>query len=67
VKKNSGEGETSTCNFIDVMLLENACQNTSTKAENTPKAFGSRALPRPAEEAYSAPLDPLAGFKEAYF
>jgi len=31
------------------------------------KPFGGRALPRPAGEAYSAPIDPLAGFKGAYF
>jgi len=29
-----------------------------------PKSFVGRALPGPAEGAYSAPPDPLAGFKE---
>jgi len=30
-------------------------------------AFGGRALPGPAGGAYSAPPDPLAGLREAYF
>jgi len=32
-----------------------------------PKSFVGQALPGPAGGAYSAPPDPLAGFKGAYF